>query len=72
MAPDDEPKKRGRGGPRPNSGGARPGAGRPPAEIKNEGHHVSLPPWAVTLARVLGDGNLSRGLLVALEKIRGK
>ena len=68
---DEQPKKSGRGGARPNSGGPRPGSGRPRAEVKNEGHHVSLPPWAVSALRLLGDGSISRGIVAALEKIRG-
>ena len=69
---DDQPKKSGRGGPRPNSGGARPGAGRPPAEVKNEVHQVRLPPWAVAALRLLGGGSLSRGIVAALEKLRNE
>lgn len=67
---DEQPKKSGRGGARPNSGGPRPGSGRPRAEVKNEGHHVSLPPWAVAMLRLLGGGSLSRGIVAALEKLK--
>ena len=67
---DEQPKKSGRGGARPNSGGPRPGSGRPRAEVKNEGHHVSLPPWAAAMLRALGGGSISRGIVAALEKLK--
>ena len=51
-------------------GGARPGAGRPPAEVKNEAHQVRLPLWAVAMLRRLGDGSISRGIVAALEKLK--
>ena len=50
-------------------GGARPGAGRKAAAVRNEGHHVSLPPWAVAALRALGDGSISRGVVAALERL---
>ena len=56
--------------PKTARGGARPGAGRPPAEIKHEGHHITLPPWAVAMLRKLGDGSISRGIVAALERIK--
>ncbi len=46
------------------------GSGRPPAEIKHEGRHITLPPWAVTMLRKLGDGSISRGIVAALERIK--
>lgn len=58
----DEPKKSGHGG-------ARSGAGRPPAEEKKEVHQVRLPPWAAALLRTMGDGSISRGILIALAKL---
>lgn len=60
---DDQPKS--------GRGGARRGAGRPPAPVKNEGHHITLPPWAVAMLRKLGDGSISRGIVAALERIGG-
>jgi hypothetical protein len=56
--------------PKSGRGGARPGAGRRPAEVKNEGHHISLPPWAAAMLRALGDGSISRGIVAVLEKLR--
>ena len=64
MQEDDKPKS--------GRGGARTGAGRKPAEVKNEGHHVTLPPWAVAALRLLGDGSISRGIVAALEKLKHK
>ena len=57
--------------PKTGRGGARPGAGRKPAEVKAEGHHVTLPPWAAVMLRALGDGSISRGIVAALERLRG-
>lgn len=62
--PDDQPPKIQR------RGGARPGAGRPPADVKNERILVTIPPWAATMLRALGEGSVSRGLVAALEKLR--
>lgn len=56
--------------PKGSRGGARLGAGRPPAEVKNEGHHITLPPWAVAMLRKLGDGSISRGIVAALERLK--
>ena len=50
-------------------GGARSGAGRPPAEEKKEIHQVRLPPWAAALLRAMGEGSISRGIVVALGKL---
>ena len=58
----DDPDKSGHGG-------ARRGAGRPPAEVKKEVHQVRLPPWAAALLRTMGDGSISRGILAALAKL---
>ncbi|MDE2174904.1 MAG: hypothetical protein KGJ54_06420 [Betaproteobacteria bacterium] len=52
-------------------GGARAGAGRKAAEVKHEGIHISLPPWAVAMLRTLGGGSISRGIVAALERLRG-
>lgn len=71
MTDEQQPKSR-RGGARPGTGGARPGAGRPRAEVKNEGHHITLPPWAVAALRRLGDGSISRGIVAALERLKLK
>lgn len=63
MPDDNQPKTSRRGG-------ARPGSGRPPADVKNERVLVSIPPWAAALLRALGNGSVSRGLVAALEKLR--
>ena len=57
--------------PKTGRGGARPGAGRKPAEEKYERHHVTLPAWALVMLRTLGDGSISRGVVAALERLRG-
>lgn len=57
--------------PKTGRGGARPGAGRKPSEVKYEGHHITLPPWAAAMLRTLGDGSISRGIVTALERLRG-
>lgn len=66
----DQPTKPRRGGARPGTGGARPGAGRPTLDVPNEKHLVSLPPWAAAMLRTLGDGRISRGIVIALEKLK--
>lgn len=63
MTDDTQPKTSRRGG-------ARPGSGRPPAEVKNERILVSIPPWAAAMLRALGNGSVSRGIVAALEKLR--
>lgn len=60
--PDDKPASK--------RGGARAGAGRKPAEVKNEGLHITLPPWAAAMLRTLGGGSISRGIVAALERLR--
>ena len=52
----------------PKHGGSRPGAGRPSTGATQ--HRVSLPPWAVTLLKSLGNGSISKGIVAVLEKLR--
>ncbi|NNM64068.1 MAG: hypothetical protein HKL99_05570 [Burkholderiales bacterium] len=49
-------------------GGKRPGAGRPPVETVE--HRVRLPPGVISLLTALGDGRLSRGIVLAAEALR--
>lgn len=65
----DTPRK-GRGGPRANSGGARPGAGRPPTEggVKDRTVLVRLPSYVADFWRE-GHASLSGGIRRTLQDV---
>ena len=58
--------------PKPTNGGARPGSGPKPKrpEDKTVSVSVTLLPAQIEKARRLGDGNISKGLRVALDAHR--
>ncbi len=62
--------RKGRGGPRANSGGARPGAGRPPTEggVKDRTVLVRLPSYVADFWRE-GHASLSDGIRRTLQDV---
>jgi hypothetical protein len=62
--------RKGRGGPRPNSGGARPGAGRPPTEggVKDCQVRLRLPGYVASFWRE-GHASLSGGIRRTLQDV---
>jgi hypothetical protein len=69
----DKPKS-GWGGARPNSGGARPGAGRKPIPVQDRQVNLSitLAQRYIEQARELGGGNASAGIRRALDMAAGR
>ena len=65
-----DPPRKGRGGPRANSGGARPGAGRPPTEggVKDCTIRVRLPSYVADFWRE-GHDTLSDGIRCTLQSV---
>jgi len=69
----DKPKF-GWGGARPNTGGARPGAGRKPipAQDRQRTLCITIAPRYIEQARTLGGGNASAGIRKALDMAAGR